>query len=265
MTRRLQILDRRRSVLRMLGFSLYLLLHGYTGAGRSVGPPTCVGGREGGGGGGGGGSGHSYSQPKILTLSHILSPFKCSAYHGMNLWAFNCSCCSIMHVLHMPCDAAKPKSHLSTATTFVISFLGGLVPQWKVQQSAPLSHHIAISEPIKACALAVEYVVQDDKTCMTELKARADSASARVLDLCRDRSFDEEEGTVCIFGFLDCGERGGGRLAVGPVGRAVASGGPFHPFHFFVKSVEFGHPGDSRTRRRKNLGLKRPKIAICAF
>ena len=41
-------------MLRMLGFSLYLLLHGYTGAGRSVGPPTCVGGREGGGGGGGG-------------------------------------------------------------------------------------------------------------------------------------------------------------------------------------------------------------------
>ena len=40
-------------MLRMLGFSLYLLLHGYTGAGRSVGPPTCVGGREGGGGGGG--------------------------------------------------------------------------------------------------------------------------------------------------------------------------------------------------------------------
>ena len=38
-------------MLRMLGFSLCLLLQGYTGAGRSVGPPTCVRGREGGGGG----------------------------------------------------------------------------------------------------------------------------------------------------------------------------------------------------------------------
>ena len=46
MTRRLQIFDRRRSVLRMLGFirCLCLLLRGYPGAGGSVGPPTCVGG-----------------------------------------------------------------------------------------------------------------------------------------------------------------------------------------------------------------------------
>ena len=35
------------------------------------------GGRQG-GGGGGGVSGHSYSQPKILTLSHILSPSICA-------------------------------------------------------------------------------------------------------------------------------------------------------------------------------------------
>ena len=74
MTRRLQILDRIRSVLRMLGFSLCLLLRGYTGARRSVGPPICVGGRE--GGREGVGSGHSYSRPKILTLSHILSPLE---------------------------------------------------------------------------------------------------------------------------------------------------------------------------------------------
>ena len=35
-------------MLRMLGFMwcLCLLLRGYTGAGGSVGPPTCVGGRE---------------------------------------------------------------------------------------------------------------------------------------------------------------------------------------------------------------------------
>ena len=40
------------SVLRMLVFiwCLCLLLRGYTGAGGIVGPPTCVGGREGGGG-----------------------------------------------------------------------------------------------------------------------------------------------------------------------------------------------------------------------
>ena len=49
---RLQIFERRCSVLRMLVFiwCLCLLLRGYTGAGGSVGPPTCVGGREGGGG-----------------------------------------------------------------------------------------------------------------------------------------------------------------------------------------------------------------------
>ena len=41
-------------MLRMPGFSLCFLLQGYTGAGRSVGPPTCVGGREGGRGEGGG-------------------------------------------------------------------------------------------------------------------------------------------------------------------------------------------------------------------
>ena len=40
-------------MLRMLLFiwCLCLLLRGYMGAGGSVGPPTCVGGREGGGGG----------------------------------------------------------------------------------------------------------------------------------------------------------------------------------------------------------------------
>ena len=100
-TERLQIFERRCSVLRMLVFIWCLAFcYGVTRVQEGVWGhrPVLEGGRK-----GGGGSGHSYSQPKILRLSHILSPWQQAASEG------TLSCCRQNRLVAPPCLLFFPR------------------------------------------------------------------------------------------------------------------------------------------------------------